>query len=63
MNLYTEQSEEIYANVDRKSCGQDTVNRIIDKQPESQNTGKYTVVIETHTCKFKLMVIILPLAA
>ncbi|CAB1327356.1 unnamed protein product, partial [Coregonus sp. 'balchen'] len=35
-----EQSEEIYANVDRKSCGQDTVNRSIDKQPESQNTGK-----------------------
>ncbi|XP_045069629.1 C-type lectin domain family 12 member B-like [Coregonus clupeaformis] len=33
-----EQSEEIYANVDRKSCGQDTVNRSIDKQPESQNT-------------------------
>ncbi|XP_045071764.1 C-type lectin domain family 12 member B-like [Coregonus clupeaformis] len=33
-----EQSEEIYANVDRKSCGQETVNRSIDKQPESQNT-------------------------
>uniref|UniRef100_A0A4W5LZR1 C-type lectin domain-containing protein n=1 Tax=Hucho hucho TaxID=62062 RepID=A0A4W5LZR1_9TELE len=26
------------ANVDRKNCGQDTVNRTIDKQPESQNT-------------------------
>ena len=43
-----EQSEDIYATVDRESCGQDTVNRSTDKQPESQNTGKYTVVIETH---------------
>uniref|UniRef100_A0A4W5R207 C-type lectin domain-containing protein n=1 Tax=Hucho hucho TaxID=62062 RepID=A0A4W5R207_9TELE len=32
-----EQSEEIYANVDRKSCGQDTVNRSIDKQPQAED--------------------------
>ncbi|XP_029622350.1 C-type lectin domain family 4 member M-like isoform X2 [Salmo trutta] len=38
MSLYMEQSEEIYANVDRKSYGQDIVNWSIDKQPESQNT-------------------------
>lgn len=34
----------------------------IDKLPESQNTGKYTIVIEIHTWKFKPMVIIPPLA-
>lgn len=36
--------------------------RSIDKQLESQNTGKYTVVIERHTWKFKPMVFIPPLA-
>lgn len=57
-----EQSEEIYANVDRKSCGQDTVYRSSNQQSESQNTGKYTEVIETQTWKFKPMVIIPPQA-
>ncbi|XP_070295761.1 C-type lectin domain family 4 member M-like [Salvelinus sp. IW2-2015] len=33
-----EQSEEIYANVDRKSRGQDTVNRSIDEQLQAEDT-------------------------
>ena len=55
-------SSEMYVNVDRKSRRQDTVNWSINKQPESQNTDKYPVVIETHTWKCKPIVIIPPLA-
>ena len=36
MSLYMEQSVEIYANVDRKRSGQDTVNWSIDKKPQAE---------------------------